>query len=180
LAWKLSLGAWVFIEMAPTVALRPNKGALRSTEHFDGIHVEEGGEGRAGARDEHPVDVGRDAGVDGGVGVRAEPADAQRDPGLLGDRVDAQVRDHPLQAAHVLHALGLHRLFADRHDRERHVLDVLGALLSGDDDLLDADGVVGFGLGGHGGRRRQERCSRRAPDPRLMSMHSYSPRLDGH
>ncbi len=136
--------------MRPAEALRPNRVPCGPRSHLDPLDLAELVEADAAARAVDAVDEHRDRAFQARiVADRADAADAGRAVGLGAGRGDEQRRGELVQRADVGGAAILHRLAADRGDRERDVLQRLPPALGGDDDL----GVVGR-VGGRIGRLR--------------------------
>ena len=119
----------------------PEQRALRALEHLDALDVDEGRLGAGAARGVHAIDVDRHGrvGADGPV-VGLHAADAV---GGLQRLVVVHVHAgrEATDVGEVARAELFQRLARIGGDRDRHVHDVLGALLRRDDDLLDHLGV---------------------------------------
>ena len=138
--------------------------ALRAAQHFHALQVEHLDRRTAGATDRHAVLEHRDARLLGRV-VEVGGDAADRDA-RVGDALGLhfQARHQRAEVAVVLDALRLQEVAGVGVDGDRHVADLLFALLGGDDDAVEFAGLLAAGRGllgeggqGDGGDRRQQR-----------------------
>jgi hypothetical protein len=121
--------------------------ALRAAQHLDAFHVEHGADDRAHARNVGAVEEDGDAWLDRRVARRADAANGEAHVGRLRTLCDAEVRSDLRQAFDVDHIVPLERVARKSGNGDRNVLNVLGALLRGNDDLRVVAGggrSVGF------------------------------------
>src|SRR5262249_1479363 len=116
------------------------EGTLRSAQHFDALDVKQVEIRTRQAWIVDIIDVQTDARLEGGIEVSlAEAADVGGDRIAEGRRLLAKhhagrcVQD----IGELLRTLLLDLLGSDRSDRDRYVLQLLLAILRGDDDLLE-------------------------------------------
>jgi hypothetical protein len=147
------------------------EGALRTAQHFDALDVGKVGEGAGLERDRHVVQLDRDAGLDAdAIGEGADAAQRHRGVDRLVGLANGQGRGDPRDVGEFLDAGAFQLPSGDDRNGQRHVLDVLGALLGGDDHFFQRDGV-GCGLGeGRRGHRQQEHRRGRAAE---QSLHGF-------
>ena len=137
------------------------QGALRPAQDFHALHIEHFDRRAARAADRHAVLEQRDARLLGGV-VEIGGDAADRDAGVVDALgLDFQAGHQRAEIAVVVDALGLQELAGIGVDRDRHVLDLLLALLRGDHDPVQRIGIARGGAvlggGGQGPRGRQRR-----------------------
>ncbi len=129
------------------------QGALRTLQDLDALHLAQVAERDAVARAIDAVDHDADRAFQAGVVAdRADAADAGGGRGFRRGRGHGQAGGQDRQILDVLDARVLQQLGADRGDHHRHVLQVLLALLGGDDDRVDG---LGFGILGLSRQRGQ-------------------------
>ena len=129
--------------------------ALRTTQHFDALHVEQRGVQALRAAEVDAVDIDADARIARGLVLveRHDAADADRQRRLARfERGDAQAGHRAVtQIEQALDVAVLDRFGIEHADRDRRLLQVGFALGRGDDDVLQ---LVRLGRGGRvrGGR----------------------------
>jgi hypothetical protein len=143
------------------------QGRLRPAQHFHPLDVDQVLEGGGLEADRHVVDDHRDVRLDGdAVREGADAAHLDAEIARLRAVVDRDRRRQLHHVAQFADVVAVDHVLGQGGDRHRHVLQALGALGRGDDDLLQLDRRVrtgGLGLGDarpgndgdNGGRRQQ-------------------------
>src|SRR5690606_16929414 len=138
--------------------------ALRALQHLDALDVEQVLVRPDRAAEIDPIEVDADRRVDVEREVtRSDAADRRAEHGARSGEgrrgVEGDVRSNARKGRDVADRAFLQRLGVERADCDRYVLHVLGALLRGYDNLLDAAGRRGAGvLILCDGRRGQSTC----------------------
>ena len=123
---------------------------MRSAQHFNAIHVEEGATGPTGAADVDAIDVECDDRI-ADFGVVGTANAAYEDLHRIAIVADRQRGHLAPQRSSVGDTGVAQRVAGQRCHGDRYVLDALAALLRGDDHLFELRTVVGGGGGLRGG-----------------------------
>nr|WP_202389713.1 hypothetical protein [Croceibacterium soli] len=127
----------------------PEEGSLRPAQDLDPVDVEHQKDGTARARHEDPVDVqAHPALADRSAPARdATDGEARDGPAVSARRRDVEVGSERSEIGEVVDPFGGDDLVGHGDDRERCVLQVRGAALGGDDDVLAEPRRLLRGLG---------------------------------
>ena len=126
--------------------VRTEQRALRAFQDFDPVHVEQLLVRADGARQVNAVDVDADAGVQvEGKIILANAADRGRENGTVAREgragVEVDARRQVADRTHIDEVAALQSLRGKCRDRDRHVLNILGAALRRHDHFLENAGV---------------------------------------
>ena len=132
----------------PADGVAPEQRALRPAQDFDRRGVVYGQQRTGGRGKIDPVEEHAHRRVEALLDVvELNSADRDRRGAVAQDRIDDQIGRDRAEVEQIARELLFDQLLVERGDRDRHVLDILGALVGGDNDVAEA-ALLGRRLGG--------------------------------